>query len=248
MAWTPPLSLEERAKQWLLPPRLQLWWDVRRELRRGEREIALVPLLADPERVSLDIGANRGVWTEALRRHSRAVFAFEPNPKMFRMLSRGIGPGVTALPYALSDSAGTAELRVPRRRRGYSNQGATLAHASLGAMPFGSLEVERRRLDDLDLGDVGFIKLDVEGHELDVLRGGEALLARCRPTLIVEMEEKHTARPITALIADVCAYGYDAFCLRHGVLTRARDLDFQRHHAAPAGRRDYVFNWIFLPA
>ena len=48
-----------------------------------------------------------------------------------------------------------------------------------------------RRLDDLALGDVGFVKIDVEGHELAVLRGAAETLQRNRPPLLVEAEERH---------------------------------------------------------
>lgn len=245
--WAPPVSFEERLRLALVPPRLALFWDLAWERRRGEAEIHLVRRLADPGRTSIDVGANRGVWTEAMRRHSRDVLAFEPNPKMFRDLARRLGPGARALPLALSDRNGDAELRVPRRRRGYSNQGATLAHASLGACPFGSLLVQTRRLDDIETGDVGLIKIDVEGHELAVLRGAAALLARCRPALIIEIEEKHHRRPIAGAIAEVCSYGYEAHCLRAGRLLPVRGIDLARHNGPAARREDYVFNWVFLP-
>lgn len=248
MPWTPPLSFEERLKRLVLPGRLQIRWRLRREYRRGEREIHLVPRLVDPARVSLDVGANRGVWAEAMRRHSREVLAFEPNPKLFADLVRGAGPGVRALPVALSDRDGVAELRVPRRARGYSNQGATLAHDSLGGLDYGAVQVETRRLDGMDAGDVGFIKIDVEGHELAVLRGAAGLLARCRPKLLIEMEEKHTQRPMEELLAEVCGYGYRSFCLLHGSLVPTQEVDLDRHHRAPPGRPDYIFNWVFLPA
>lgn len=246
-AWTPPLSFEERLKRALVPPRLALRWDLARERRRGEAEIRLVPRLADPKRISVDVGANRGVWTEALRRHSRAVVAFEPNPKMFHDLARRIGAGATALPYALSDRSGVGELRVPRRRRGFSNRGATLAHDSLGAAAFGALDVETRRLDDFDLGDVGLIKIDVEGHELAVLRGAAGLIARCRPALIVEMEEKHLHRPIAGALAEVAAYGYEPHALLGAELVPVRQVELCRLHGPGVAACDYVFNWVFLP-
>ena len=245
--WMPPSSFEERVKSLLVPPRLSLRWDLAREMRRGEREIHLVPRLADPRRVSIDVGANRGVWTEAMRRHSRSVVAFEPNPKMFADLQRRIGPGVTALPHALSDRSGTGELRIPRRRKGFSNQGGTIAHESLGDTAYGAVTVELRRLDDLDLGEVGLMKIDVEGHELAVLRGGARLIARCRPVLIVEMEEKHLRRPIAGALAEVAALGYEPCALRDGAPVAVSRLDLARLHGPGVAPPDYVFNWIFLP-
>lgn len=48
------------------------------------------------------------------------------------------------------------------------------------------------RLDDIIKDDVGFIKIDVEGHELAVLKGATSLINRCRPVLLVECEERHS--------------------------------------------------------
>ncbi len=246
--WVPPLSLEERLRRACIPPRLALRWDLACALRHGERELHLVPQLADPGRVSIDVGANRGIWTEMLRRHSHAVLAFEPNPKLFQELARRVGPGAVALPYALSDSSGEAELRVPRRRKGYSNQGATLAHDSLGSCPYGALAVPTRRLDEIETGDVGLIKIDVEGHELAVLRGATGLIARCRPVLVIEMEEKHLHRPIADAIAEVAALGYVPHVAGPRGLAPLRPEDLPRLHGPGVPPADYVFNWVFLPA
>ena len=242
------MNLEERLKARFVPPALQRWYHVRREYRRGERELHLVPWLADRQRVSVDAGANRGVWTEVLRRYSRRVCSFEPNPKMFAELCRCARPEVTAFPFALSDRSGTAELLVPRNDRGYSNQGASLSAARIGDGRFAAVPVETRRLDELDLGAVGFIKVDVEGHELEVLDGARETLRRDRPTLVVEIEERYHGRGIGELLGAICAFGYTAFCLQRGRLRPVRDLDLAACHSRPASRADYVFNWIFLPA
>jgi hypothetical protein len=50
----------------------------------------------------------------------------------------------------------------------------------------------------LDLPDVSFVKIDVEGYELPVLEGAEKTIRRCRPLILVEQggnEEKHFGRP-----------------------------------------------------
>ncbi|MGG5890435.1 FkbM family methyltransferase [Falsiroseomonas sp. HC035] len=242
------MSAEERFKALFVPGRLQTLYHLARERRRGEQEIRLVPVLADRSRVSLDIGANKGVWSEALRPHSSSVHAFEPNPKIHEVLRRGIGSGVTVHDIALSDTSGSAELRVPRHRSGgYSNQGASLSTEKIGAAEYGSVVVDARRLDDLDLGEVGFIKIDVEGFELAVVEGARETLRRHRPNMVIEIEEKHTRRPIAELLGAVCAHGYQAFALDRGVLRRTSQIDLALRHSTPASRRDYIFNWIFLP-
>lgn len=93
-------------------------------------------------------------------------------------------------------------------------------------------------LDDLDLGDIGFIKIDVEGFEARVIDGACETIARCRPVMLIEIEEKHTGEPPSVLIERIVALGYTCCALSTGVLTDWQAVDLERQR---------VFNWIFLP-
>ena len=72
------------------------------------------------------------------------------------------------------------------------------------------LEVETRRIDDYDLADVGFIKIDVEGHELAVLAGAAATLARHKPNLLIECNDEHQPDAVERLGAWLAAHEYMA--------------------------------------
>ncbi|HEV2532603.1 FkbM family methyltransferase, partial [Phenylobacterium sp.] len=150
-SWTPPESLEETAKRLFVPPPLYARYKYRKELRKGEREIRLVPFLADPARLAIDVGANKGVWTYALLQHGCEVAAFEPNPKLFSVLKRWAHGKAQLHPIALSDTSGEAVLMVPKSEAGYSNQGASLSVDKLNGQAFGAVTVEARRLDDCGL-------------------------------------------------------------------------------------------------
>jgi FkbM family methyltransferase len=204
--------------------------------------------LADRTRNSLDVGAHKGVYSYFLARCSRHVYAFEPNPKSFAMLRRNLGRRVTVSPLALSNRSGPALLRVPCWASGYSNQGASLSSVKVSDDDdYRELRVQAARIDDLDIPDIGFIKIDVEGFEAEVLEGATQTLARDRPVLLVEIEEGHVMRPIEASIRDVEALGYQARILRNGQLLDLSHFDPERHYRAPRARVDYVFNFIFLP-
>lgn len=245
--WSPPEEFEETAKRLFVPPAMYIRYRYAKELRKGEREIRLVPFLANPKRVALDIGANKGVYTYALLQAGcREVHAFEPNPKLFGVLSRWAKGKAHLHPEALSDTTGEAVLMVPHSKAGYSNQGASLSEQKLNGQEFGAVPVKTLRLDDAGLSDIGFIKIDVEGFEMQVLQGAATTLARDRPTLLVEIEEKHTKRKLAEMIAEVCAHGYECLALKGGVLTPFAELDLAVNHD-PARREDYIFNFVFLP-
>lgn len=244
--WQPPSSLEERVRAALIPARWRLAYKAWREARFGEREFRLLPNLVAPGRVALDVGANRGVWTYALQKLAREIHAFEPNTKMFADLSAALKGRAVLHPLALSDRTGEAEFRVPRGRRGYSNQGGSLS-ATAVPRDYGVMTVRTARLDDLGIADVGFIKIDVEGAELAVIAGARETLRRDRPVLVVELEERHTGRPIEAMIGDIETHGYAAFGLLDGVLTPWRTIDMDVWHRGLVGRPGYLFNFIFQP-
>lgn len=241
--WTPPSTLEERFKRFLVPPRLEVARVARREMLKGEPEIRLLHALADPTRAAIDAGANRGVWAHVLAELCPKVYAYEPNPKLFGILKAGAKSNVECFPYGLSDEDGAGELMVPGEDGHYSNQGATLNPAKVEGQPFKTTRVETKRLDALKLDPIGFIKIDVEGHEMAVIRGAKALIARDRPRLIIEMEEKHTKQPLADAIGEVTALGYRMIYLSaEGLMDGS-----QFTPAAMSPRGIPVNNFIFLP-
>ena len=111
-------------------------------------------------------------------------------------------------------------------------------------------EVELARLDDEPLQDVGFIKIDVEGHEGSVVRGGERLIRRDRPVILIEVEQRHAPKPVTETFQQIERLGYDGFFLKSGRLRPvaefdpARDQDVGNLHRPGTA---YINNFVFQP-
>ena len=220
----------------------------------GEAELRLVPKLCDPARLALDVGANAGVYSAVLRRHARLCQAFEPNPDYTWVYRRVLGD-VILQPVALSDRAGRARFRIPVVDAvPYAGWGTLEAPPLFAGHQTRDFEVELRRLDDLGLDPVGLIKIDVEGHELEVLRGGLETLRRDRPALLVEAEERHRAGVLAELFALMAAEGYHGFFLLDGRLAPISEFDPARHQAIEedgsfGGRiasPRYIRNFLFL--
>ncbi len=245
--WSPPSTIEERLKALLIPPRLYIRYKAAKERFKGEAEMRLLSFLVDRNRNAVDAGANKGTYSFVLGQLARTVYAFEPNPKMFEVLRRTAGRNVVVSPLALSNRTGEVEFRVPRYGKGsYSNQGGTLSAIKVNE-DYAALPVKAEPLDALNLDDIGFIKIDVEGFEYEVLEGARALIARDRPTLMIEIEEKHTQIPIETALAEVLALGYDGlFFDRNAQALRALSyFEPEGHHRQPV--KGYVYNFIFLP-
>lgn len=215
------------------------------QFRIQERELADIATIVPAGRTAVDVGAWWGPWTYWLSRRAPLVYAFEPQPELAAFLRRVTGPNVRVVEAALADTKGDAELVIPDAAVGQdalAHLGRTDDRHTQGA----TVRVDVRRLDDYDLGDVGFIKIDVEGHELAVLDGAAETLKRCRPALLVEIEARHSRVPIEETFRHLAALDYvGAFRLArrwHPLETFETGI----HQARPGSRR-YVNNFLFTP-
>lgn len=195
----------------------------------SESEVALWRQLLRPGMIACDVGANIGAHTVALAQMVGLVFAFEPLPFMYRMMVGNVAlnglPNVIPCHCAVGDTAGT--LNVP----GFDYT----ADENYGGIPLGHWDqgnpIPVQRLDDL-LPAAHFIKADVEGMEMAVLKGAERIIRECRPILYVEAnpEEGHptTEGPgQVALIRHMQGLGYD--CWWHF----APHFNPDNHHGVP---------------
>ncbi|MCC6296215.1 MAG: FkbM family methyltransferase [Pseudomonadales bacterium] len=135
--------------------------------------------------LAIDGGANVGVYSRIMARHFDRVIAFEPAPDTHACLVRnladwGLAGRVEARAQALSDRAESVAMK---GRRG---------HRSLSRQVQGKGDIPAVRIDDLDLPQLAFLKLDLEGYEARALRGAAATLARCRPFVLFE-DKPHKA-------------------------------------------------------
>lgn len=250
--WAAPLNFEEKLKKYLIPPQLYMHLRYKKEMRNVP-EIRLLPFLCHPDKASIDVGANKGVYSYAMLKNSGEVHSFEPHPKMYKMMVGFVGDRVKHYQMALSNKSGTAQLHLLKSDHGYSNMGGSLnAQTPRNDKPnAGSIavDVEAKRLDDCGIKDVGFMKVDVEGFEMEVLEGARDTMAKYRPNLLVEVENLHNRTPLQDRIGFICKeYGYRCFALRRGQLTPFALLDPEVHFVKHRGeKRDYIFNFIFLP-
>jgi FkbM family methyltransferase len=206
------------------------WW-------RGEPELRLLPRLCPRDELALDIGANLGVYAWHLARLSAGVVAFEPQPGLAASLRDAFGDRVRVEQAALSDEDGEAVLRVPSERM-MTGRATIEAANALDGFDTREVRVPTRRLDGYGLGRVGFMKIDVEGHELAVLRGADAVLRRDRPSLIVESEDRHRPGAVAELRRTLGEHGYRGFALCDG---RLRDIGASAAASADAAPNNFIF-------
>lgn len=157
------------------------------------------------EETFVDVGAFDGFTSlEFMRRYPeyRAVEVFEPDPVNFRHCS----------------SALAGRPRVRLHQLGASDKAAMLSFAANGSTSalssVGSICVRVEKLDELPMGRPTFIKMDIEGAELDALRGAQNLIANNRPRLaICAYHRPSDLWRIPRFVLDCCS-NYDLY-MRH---------------------------------
>ncbi len=155
-------------------------------------------------RTAIDSGAHIGTWTVALCKKFKKVFAFEPAADTFDCLIQNTSglPNLVALRAALGARSGTCFVRDDLTRPG--NTGSRLIQVS-DKGPVQLLIVDEFGLDDLDL-----LKLDLEGHEAEALKGAEQTIFRCKPVIMVECKQFNPPRNggVEATRQVLASFGY----------------------------------------
>jgi FkbM family methyltransferase len=181
----------------ILPQFLQLPLEF--NLRKFRKD--LEPELLELERLipsggrAIDIGANNGLYTYKLSQICDYVEAFEPQPVCADIIAaykRYFHRNITVHECALSNFNGTASLHIPvlqgRLRRTLATGIASLNEQDKVC---DNLSVPVRKLDDYQFSEVVFIKIDVEGHEKQVLNGAKETILREKQILLIEIEQRH---------------------------------------------------------
>ncbi|MBS0624637.1 MAG: FkbM family methyltransferase [Verrucomicrobia bacterium] len=168
-----------------------------------------------PGSVAIDIGAHIGTHTITMSRCAGPdgyILAFEPQPKISRELFMNLLlnriTNVKLYPIAIGAETGTIELRPLTPK----NEGGTC----LGGSRTTGQYVPLRPLDDFHLTNVSLIKADIEGMELDFLKGAKQTILNNRPVILIEIAggecyeftTPEVKRQIEAIISTLSTYGY----------------------------------------
>ncbi|MFA6502890.1 MAG: FkbM family methyltransferase [Candidatus Paceibacterota bacterium] len=195
----------------------------------NEKLLAVARAFVCAKDTVVDIGAHIGTFAVPAAKLAESVIAFEPSVSAAELLTRNAHDNAVSLSIiqkALGRKAGSGTLLV----RNAANAGANTLVAG-GDIPVTTLDTEVAHAD--------FIKIDVEGMELEVLEGGAALIERAHPTVFFEVNlsqlRAHGASP-RALERFFVKRGYRLYIplpRRGGVLAHVRSATLLTACIAP---------------
>ncbi len=223
---------------------------LKRAISKGyEKELKVIDKFSDKSKDALDIGVYRGVYSYKLSQNFKNIHSFEPNPLLFPYLEKNLNKiisNVKLYNLALSDDNGVTELRLPLRSKSIFKDnieelfqlGAATMHPKNKIENFKKIPIKMKKLDDIKIENkIGLIKIDVEGHEKNVIQGGLETLKKNKPILLVEIEERHTKTPVIDIIKFINVIGYKTFIVKDESL-----IDIEKINDYSAEN-----NFFFLP-
>jgi FkbM family methyltransferase len=232
-----------------IAPRAWLSLEIARRNRHFEKEYWLLPQLCRRDANAVDVGGNTGHYAYYLSRLVRTVHVFEPNPICLGQLERVRRKNMVIHDVALSDHRGEATMRFDPGNEGVGTiEPENRLDNNPGIRKVVEREVKVCPLDDLNLSNIAFMKIDVEGHEPSVVGGATQLIAREKPVLLIEIERRHNATAYEDVEDLLKTRGYTSWRLAEGKLVpMSRDQIGQLQVLPIRDDRPYINNFIFIP-
>jgi FkbM family methyltransferase len=214
--------------------------------RHYEPELWLVPQLARRSSIAIDVGGNAGVWCLQMARFAREVHCFEPNPVCIAALRRVLPRRASLHRVALSEKTGEAQLRFDPGNTGVGTiEEKNTLTTNAGIKAIETVSVTTAPLDEFAFRAVSLIKIDVEGHEEAVLAGAVETLARERPAVICEIEDRHNQGGLARVRSFFHERRYRAAAIHRG---RLRDLlAIEQEGGTTLAAAEGINNFVFLP-
>lgn len=221
--------------------------------RIPEPEMKIVNHLIRENSTVIDIGANLGIYLyifKASGKHDR-IIGFEPIPILHKRLQKYF-PDMEIYNYAVSDSDQETTFKIPFiNGKVFDSRGTLHNFKEIGENKSKLIKVNTITIDSFavkyDVKNVGFIKIDIEGHELSAIRGAKNIIQRDKPLLMIEIEQRHHEFPIQSIFNEILNLGYFGyfFDIRQNNLRPLIEFDLKVHQDIKNMSGYYINNFIF---
>jgi len=220
-----------------------------------DAELLLLEFLLNKDSVFFDIGANKGEYAYYAEKliDPKNSYLFEPEKKLNKQLN-AIFKNCNIFDVALSDSTGTHQFKIPVINGVADNCLSSLEVNNKEDNETEAIvyEVKTNTLDNFTKEKNVFpdlIKIDVEGHELSVLKGAEHYISSHHPSLIIEIEQRHHKDiNIDTVFEDFKLKGYHAYYYskKQAQLFSYDNKTHLTNSKEYFGKIDYINNYIFI--
>lgn len=225
--------------------------------RLDPTEIQYIQRTLDKGEIAADIGAHKGgylYWLSKQVGTTGKIYAFEPQPNLFSYLDQiqqlAMPANVALENLGLSSTEGVLDFYIPEQG-GKSSPGATFNVQKIEEEDCRVIQVKTTTVDKYfgDKRPPSLLKIDVEGHELEVFKGAQQLLTTKRPKILVECEQRHLPFPIENVFDFLLNLNYKGHFVHRNNIKALSNFSLSKHQAQ-AGPEfwkspDYCNNFIF---
>ena len=161
---------------------------------RRENALFKIEKLLTRKGDAIDIGCNRGLWSYALSRQKKInrIYSFEPNKFILKDLFNYNSKNIRIFNLALSNNIKIQNLIIPYYKCFELDGFATLErkiYSNKKFKKFKKIKIKTNKLDNFDFKNISFIKIDAEGHELDLLNGSRKTFKNNKPNCYIEVKK-----------------------------------------------------------
>ncbi|GAB5400293.1 MAG: hypothetical protein Aureis2KO_18780 [Aureisphaera sp.] len=183
-----------------------------------------------PQHNMLDIGANIGNHSVQFSEHFKHVFSFEPNPLTFEVLKLNTRSrkNISIFNFGVSDKEGTSHLHVPEGNAG----GAYVSDKPSE----NSVPIQLKPLDGNLNEPFAFIKIDVEGHEVNAFKGMRQMLDKNKPVICFELINEGESGMELVRTLEELGYGPFYFPKEPGIASKS---------GKPSFLKEFIFGFFF---
>lgn len=213
-------------------------------------EIKCIIDIKKNKRRFLDIGSNIGVYSYIFSKYYKNVDAFEPIKSETLSLKKSKIKNIKVHDLALSNENNQREIYFPSLNNEHIFSLSSIDNKNKYE---NKLLINTKKLDDFKFDDVDFIKIDVEGHEQNVIEGGLETIKKNKPLLLIEIEQRHLQDNIQDVFNKIINLGYKGYFLKKNKINCLKNFDYQidqkqflEQEFISGLNFNYIKNFIFL--
>ncbi len=242
------MKLLKKFAEKVIPERYQLFfifWYLKL-LRKLDHEMFYASSLLKNKRRFVDIGSNIGIYSYYFSKTFRFTDSFEPLSEITYRLNAIESNNIKIHNLALSDHRDNLDIYIPLDN---GNTIHTLASLEKKNGEHIKRNVNVRTLDSFEFLDVDLIKIDVEGHEKSVLLGAKDTIKKCRPIMIVEIEQRHVDCNINEIFNIILDLNYEGFFMVNRQIKPLSLFSYEVNQAPYLENvkdSNYINNFIFI--
>lgn len=212
-----------------------------------DEEIIYIDKILKNKRRFIDIGANVGIYSYFFYDKFEKIESFEPLKEITFRLNNLSKDKLNIHNIALSNKKKNSKLYIPKIKNELIYPLSSIN--KFKKKKFSTRNVAINTLDSFKFDQVDLIKIDVEGHEVNVIWGAKETIKKNRPIIICEIEQRHIKNNINEVFKEFKKLNYKGFFMKEKKLMPIKYFSYEKNqkpYLNNVDNKNYINNFIFF--